>query len=50
MAETMHMVLHCRWTYFEANSCDGGEESFQDEACDNADDHDDDDVAGEEDK
>ena len=29
------MVLHGRWTYFEANSRDGGEdseESFQDEA------------------
>ena len=29
------MVLHTRCTYFEANSRDGGEESFQDEACDN---------------
>ena len=28
------VVLHGRWTYFEANSRDGGEESFQDEACD----------------
>ena len=36
------MVLQGRWTYFEANSCDGGEESFQDEACDNDDDDDDD--------
>ena len=49
------MVLHGRWTYFEANSRDGGEESFQDEACDNADGDDDDDdddggVAGEENK
>ena len=48
------MVLHGQWTYFEANSRDGGEESFQDEACDNADDDEDDDndggVAGEENK
>ena len=47
------MVLHGRWTYFKANSRDGGEESFQDEACDNDDDDDDDDdggVAGEENK
>ena len=46
------MVLHGRWTYFEANSRDGGEESFQDEAYDNDDDDDDDDsgVAGEENK
>ena len=50
------MVFHGRWTYFEANSCDGGEESFQDEACDSDDDDDDDDDhyyddgAGEEDK
>ena len=29
------MVLHGRWTYFEANSRDGGEESFQDEVRDN---------------
>ena len=41
------MVLHGRWTYFEANGRDGGEESFQDEACD---DDDDDGVAGEENK
>ena len=41
------MVLHGRWTYFEANSRDGGEESFQDEACD---DDDDGGVAGEENK
>ena len=40
------MVLHGRWTYFEANSRDGGEESFQDEAYDNVDD--DSGVAGEE--
>ena len=42
------MVLHSRCTYFEANGRDGGEESFQDEACDN-DDEDDDNggVAGE---
>ena len=32
------MVLHSQWTYFEANSRDGGEESFQDEACDDNDD------------
>ena len=54
------MVLHGRWTYFEANSRDGGKESFQEEACDNDDDDDDDDdndddgndsgVAGEENK
>ena len=46
------MVLHGRWTYFEANSRDGGEVSFQDEACDNNDDEYDDDcgVAGEENK
>ena len=46
------MVLHGRWTYFEANSRDGGEESFQDEACGNDDDNEDDDggVAGEENK
>ena len=44
------MVLHGRWTYFKANSRDGGEESFQDEACDNDDDHDDGGVAGEENK
>ena len=45
------MVLHGRWTYFEANSRDGSEESFQDEACDNADDDDNDGgVAGEENK
>ena len=42
------MVLHGRWTYFEANSRDGGEESFQDEACD--DDDGDGGVAGEENK
>ena len=40
------MVLHGRWTYFKANSRDEGEESFQDEACDN----DDGGVAGEENK
>ena len=42
------IVLHSRCIYFEANSRDGGKESFQDEACDN-DDEDDDDggVAGE---
>ena len=40
------MVLHSRCIYFEANSCDRGEESFQDEACDN-DDDDDRGVAGE---
>ena len=45
------MVLHGRWTYFEANSRDGGEESFQDEACGNDDDDNDDGgVAGEENK
>ena len=39
------MVPHGRWTNFEANSGDGGEESFQDEACDDDDvDEDDDDV------
>ena len=43
------MVLHGRWTYFKANSRDGGEESFQDKAC-NDDDHDDGGVAGEENK
>ena len=32
--ETISMVLHSRCTYFEANSRDGGEVSFQDEACD----------------
>ena len=31
------MVLHGRWTYFEVNSRDGGQESFQDEACDDDD-------------
>ena len=36
------MVLHSRCIYFEANSCDRGEESFQDEACDNDDEDDDD--------
>ena len=40
------MVLHGRWTYFEANSRDGGEESFQDEVRDNDDDEDDDDDDG----
>ena len=47
------MVLHGRWTYCEANSRDGGEESFQDEAHDNDNDDDDDDdggMAGEENK
>ena len=46
------MVLHGRCTYFEANSRDGGEASFQDEARGNEDDDDDDDggVAGEENK
>ena len=44
---TSLMVLHGRWTYFEANSRDGGEESFQDEACDGDDDTDGG-VAGEE--
>ena len=46
------MVLHGRWTYFKANSCDGGEESFQDEAYDNNDNDGDDDsgVAGKENK
>ena len=49
------MVLHGRWTFFEGNSRDGGEESFQDEARDNDDDDDDDDdddcgMAGEENK
>ena len=48
------MVLHGRWTYFEANSRDGGEESFQDEARDNdedeEDDNDDGGMAGEENK
>ena len=44
------MVLHGRWTYFKANSRDVGEESFQDEACDNDDDQDDGGVAGEENK
>ena len=52
--ETMVRHDHGRWTYFEANSRDGGEESFQDEAYDNDDDDDDDDddsgVAGEENK
>ena len=46
------IVLHGQCTYFEANGRDGGEESFQDEACDNDDDDDDFDddggVAGEE--
>ena len=37
------MVLHSRCTYFEANSCDRGEESSQEEACDNDDEDDDDD-------
>ena len=32
------MVPHGRWTYFEANSRDGGQESFQDDACDDDDD------------
>ena len=42
------MVLHSRCTYFEANSRDGGEEPFQDEACGNTGDEDDDgDMAGE---
>ena len=42
------MVLHSRCAFFEANSRDGGEESFQDEACDNDDEGDDDGgVAGE---
>ena len=31
------MVLHGRWTYFEPNSRGGGEESFQDEPCDDDD-------------
>ena len=47
------MVLPGRWIYryFGANSRDGGEESFQDEAHDNDNDEDDDDVmAGEENK
>ena len=50
------MALHRRWTYFEAHSRDGGEESFKDEACDNDDDDNDDDddnngdMAGEENK
>ena len=52
--ETMVLHDHGRWTYFEANSWDGGEESFQDEACDNDDDDNDDDndggMADEEDK
>ena len=45
------MVLHGRWTYFEANSRrrDGGEESFQDEGSDDVDD-DEGGVAGEENK
>ena len=38
------MLLHSRSTYFEANSHDGGEESFQDEACTN--DHEGDDGGG----
>ena len=43
------MVHHSRCTYFETNSRDGGEESFQDKACDNNDDDDEDDggMAGE---
>ena len=42
------LVLHRRCTYFEANSRDGSEESFQDEACDDGDKDDDDSgVAGE---
>ena len=48
------MVLYGRWTNLEANSRDGGEESFQDEANDKDDDDDDNDddsgVAGEENK
>ena len=43
------MVLHGRWTHFEAKSRDGGEESFQDEACDDDDDDVDGGVAGEDD-
>ena len=42
------MVLHGQWTNFEANSRDGVEVSFQDEAYDN--DDDDSGVAGEESK
>ena len=44
------MVLNSRCIDFKANSCDRGEESFQDEACEcDNDDEDDDDgvVAGE---
>ena len=36
------MVLHGRCTYFQANSCDRGEKSFQEEACDNDDEDDED--------
>ena len=44
------IVPHGRWTNFEANSGDGGEESFQDEACDDDDvDEDDDDDVDEDD-
>ena len=44
------MVLHGRWTYFKANSRDGSQESFQDEACDDdGDDDDDDDGDGDDD-
>ena len=35
------MVLDSQCTYFKANSCDRGEESFQDEAGDNDDEDDD---------
>ena len=43
MEETM--VLHSRCIYFESNSCNRGEESFQDEACE-CDNDDEDDYGG----
>ena len=42
--ETMVIHSRCAYMYFEANSRDGGEEPFQDEACDDEDE--DDDVGG----
>ena len=43
------MVLHswCAYMYFEANSREGGEEPFQDEACDDEDEDDGSGVASE---
>ena len=40
--ETMVLHSRCAYMYFEANSRDGGEEPFQDEACDDEDEDDDD--------